>query len=359
MRHFPVKLRTYLLLVNAISIAVILGLLFFCYSKMLLDASTFWWLGGATLAAGLLSFVLHFAMIRPLEQSVIRIGDASGQIASGTLGAEVPIIGPTEFRELAERFNTMSRQLKGSFERIQKAEASRRELVANVAHDLRTPLALLQSHAEALQDGVVQDEENFAKYLQTIRMESIRLGALVQDLFELSRLDAGEEPVAPQRVVLEDVLVQALNAYSPSVDKKRLLVDVSLPEPSPIVLAIETGLRRIVGNLLENAIRHSPEGGSLDLSAEIHSDSEWIIRLQDEGEGVTEQEREKIFQRFYRTDQSRKRDGSGSGLGLAIARSLVERQGGRIGVESAARGGSIFWFTVPRAETNQSKGEPE
>ncbi|TFE28936.1 sensor histidine kinase [Cohnella luojiensis] len=357
MRHFPVKLRTYLLLVNAISIAVILGLLFFCYSRMLLDASTFLWLGGATLVAGLLSFVLHFAMIRPLEQSVIRIGDASGEIASGTLGAEVPIVGPKEFRQLAERFNTMSRQLKGSFERIRQAEASRRELVANVAHDLRTPLALLQSHAEALQDGVVQDEENFANYLRTIRMESIRLGALVQDLFELSRIDAGEEPFVPHRVSLEDVLVQTLKVYAPSLDNKRLQVEVSLPEPSPVVMAAETSLRRILGNLLENAIRHSPEGRSLALSAEIHSDSEWIIRLRDEGEGVAQQDREKIFRRFYRTDLSRKRDGSGLGLGLAIARSLVERQGGKIGVEPAAQGGSVFWFTVPRAETNHSKEE--
>lgn len=353
-RTFPIKLRTYLLLVNAISIIVILGLLFFCYSKMLLDASTFAWLGVATLLAGLLSFSLHFAMIRPLEKSVIRIGDATGEIAAGAFGAEVPIVGPTEFRQLAERFNTMSRQLKGSFERIQRSEASRRELVANVAHDLRTPLALLQSHAEAIQDGLVQDEDHFNKYLQTIRMESIRLGALVQDLFELSRIDAGEEGIAPRKVVLEDVLVQTLNAYAPNLDKKQLRVEVALPEPSPMVMSMETSLRRILGNLLENAIRHSPEGGCLTLSAELHSKNEWIIRLRDEGEGIPEKDRNKVFERFYRTDQSRKRDGSGSGLGLAIAKSLVERQGGNIGMEPGD-GGSVFWFTVPGVSATYSK----
>jgi two-component system, OmpR family, sensor histidine kinase SaeS len=356
MKTFSVKLRTYLLLVNAVSIAVILGLLFFCYSRMLLDVSTFEWLGGATLLAGALSFTLHFALMRPLEKSVKRIGDASSKIADGMLGAEVPIVGPTEFRQLAERFNTMSRQLKGSFDQIQQSEASRRELVANVAHDLRTPLALLQSHAEAIQDGVVQDEENFRKYLQTIRMESIRLGELVQDLFELSRIDAGEEPYSPQRVALEDVLVQTMNAYSPSLDKKRLQVSVSLPEPPPLVFSMDMILRRILGNLLENAIRHSPVGGSLTLSTEVRPQGDWIIRLQDQGEGIAEQDRDKIFQRFYRTDQSRKRDGSGSGLGLAIARSLTERQGGQIGVEPAAGGGSVFWFTVPGVDTSQLRG---
>lgn len=354
-KTFSVRLRSYLLVVNAISLAVILGLLFFCYSRMLLDAATFGWLGGATVLAGILSFALHFLLIRPLEKSVMRIGEVSGEIASGSLGREVPIVGPTEFRQLAERFNTMSRQLKGSFEQINQAEASRRELVANVAHDLRTPLALLQSHAEAIQDGLVQDE-NFQKYLQTIRMESIRLGVLVQDLFELSRIDAGEEPYAPQRVVLEDVLVQTLNAYAPSLDKKKILVTVSLPEPTPLVLSREMVLRRILGNLLENAIRHSPEGGSLKLTADARPNNELIIRLQDEGEGIAEQDRDKVFQRFYRTDQSRKRDGSGSGLGLAIARSLAERQGGQIGVESAEGRGSIFWFTVPRVEQSQLRG---
>lgn len=356
MRIFSVRLRTYLIAVNAISLTVILGLLFFCYSRMLLDASTFMWLGGATLLAGLLSFALHFALMRPLEKSVISIGEVSQEIASGSLGKEVPIVGPTEFRQLAEQFNTMSRKLKGSFDQIQQAEASRRELVANVAHDLRTPLALLQSHAEAIQDGLVQDKEHFHKYLQTIRLESIRLGVLVNDLFELSRIDAGEEPYVPQKVVLEDVLVQTLNAYAPSLDKKRIQIEVSLPEPSPIVQSMEMVLRRVLGNLLENAIRHSPEEGTLTLSAEMQSQNMLIVRLQDDGEGILPEEREKVFQRFYRTDQSRKRDGSGSGLGLAIARSLVERQGGQIGVEAAAVRGSVFWFTIPCVELTSLRG---
>ncbi|WP_245987860.1 sensor histidine kinase [Cohnella lupini] len=358
MRLFPIKLKTYLLMTNAISIAVILGFLFFCYSRMLLDVSTLYWLGGATLLAGALSFVLNFVLIRPLEKSVTRIGDVAGDIASGKLGMEVPIVGPTEFRQLAERFNSMSRQLKASFEQIQQSENSRRELVANVAHDLRTPLALLQSHAEAIQDGLVQEEERH-KYLQTIRLEAIRLGALVQHLFELSRIDAGQEPFVPHRVALEDVLVQTLNAFAPSLEKKNLQVNVQLPEHSPIVLSMETYLRRILGNLLDNAIRHSPIGARLVFSAEYGLNDELIIRLEDEGDGIAELDRERVFERFYRTDHSRKRDGSGSGLGLAIARSLVERQGGRIGVNPAERGGSVFWFTVPSEETSHLRGSKD
>lgn len=352
-----VKLRTYIMLANALSLAVVLALLFFCYSRMLLEAETFFWLSGATLAAGLLSFALHYMLIRPLERSLNRIGEASREIASGLLGVEVPIVGTAEFRQLAERFNGMSRQLETSFARLRQAETSRRELVANVAHDLRTPLALLQSHAEALQDGLIQDRDELDRYLDTIRSESVRLGSLVQDLFELSRLDAGAIEFMPEPVDLEDVLVAALNAYAPRLEAKRLEVRVSLPEPSPLVLATVSGVRRIVGNLLDNAVRHSPEGAGIRISAERAGGSMLIVRMQDEGPGVPADEQERIFERFYRGDAARRRDGSGGGLGLAIAKSLAEMQGGEIGVDVAPSGsGSIFWFTVPLANTKSTDG---
>jgi two-component system sensor histidine kinase SaeS len=250
---------------------------------------------------------------------------------------------------LAERFNEMSRQLNESFTRLRRSEESRRELVANVAHDLRTPLALLQSHAEALQDGLIKDEETFRRYLHTIRTESVRLGALVQDLFELSRIDAGAEELRVVPVVLEDVLVEVLNAFAPRLESGRIDVRVSLPERSPAVMATELGLRRIVGNLLDNAIRHSPEGGTIRVEAGRADRKRLKVIVCDEGEGVPPEERERIFERFYRVDPSRKRDGSGGGLGLAIAKALVEKLGGQIGVEGGAPKGSVFWFTVPEA----------
>ncbi|WP_123042329.1 sensor histidine kinase [Cohnella candidum] len=349
MKWRGVKLRPYLLAANAVSLVTVLGLLFFCYSRMILNREAFLWLGGATLAAGLLSFAVHYALIRPLERSVNRIGEASKEIASGAYGAEVPIVGPAEFRQLAGRFNGMSRRLAESFSRLRQAEISRRELVANVAHDLRTPLALLQSHAEALQDGVVRDEETVRRYLGTIRSESVRLAGLVQDLFELSAIDAGAEAYRPDKISLEDVLVETLNAYAPRLEGKRLEARVTLPEPTPIVETMDRSLRRIVGNLLDNAIRHSPEGGSILISAADIGGHLLVVRVQDEGEGVPEAERERIFERFYRADPSRRRDGSGGGLGLAIAKALAERHGGAIGVEPGPGTGSVFWFTVPLA----------
>lgn len=349
MKGRTVRLRTYLLLSNAVSLGVILAVLFYCYSRMLLSASTFMWLGGATLLAGGLSFVLHFVLIMPLARAANRIGEASGKIASGELGTEVPIVGPSEFRLLAERFNAMSRQLKASFDRVTKSEASRRELVANVAHDLRTPLALLQSHSEALLDGVVEDEAARGDYLQVIRKESVRLGRLVQDLFDLSKLDAGADPFEPRHVALEDVLIDALNVYRPKLEEKNLEVVVRLPEPSPVVLGVESELRRIAANLLDNAIRHSPVGGRIEWRATIGEGGMVSIALKDEGDGVQEEERNRIFERFYRSDRSRRRESGGAGLGLAIAKSLTERHGGTIDVTSQGGQGSEFRFTLKLA----------
>ncbi|WP_276353446.1 HAMP domain-containing sensor histidine kinase [Cohnella caldifontis] len=350
MKGYGIKLRPYLLLANAVSLGIVLGLLFLSYSRMLLDRSTFLWLGGATLAAGLLSFAVHYALVRPLERSVERIGEASREIASGSFGTEVPIVGTAEFRQLAEGFNAMSRQLDESFTRLRRSEESRRELVANAAHDLRTPLALLQSHAEALQDGLIRDEETFRRYVNTIRTESARLGALVQDLFELSRIDAEAEELRPVPLVLEDVLVETLNAFSPRLEARRIDARVALPDPAPAVLGTELAMRRILGNLLDNAIRHSPEGGVVRIEAAAEGPGRLKIVVADEGEGVPRQERERIFERFYRVDPSRRRDGSGGGLGLAIAKALVEKLGGEIGVEDGVPKGSAFWFTVPQAQ---------
>ncbi|MBB6733031.1 sensor histidine kinase [Cohnella zeiphila] len=349
MKRRTVKFRTYLLLANAFSLAAILAVLFYCYSHMLLKASAFAWLGGATVAAGALSFLLHVMLTHPLERAIARIGEASAQIASGSLGTEVPIVGPAEFRLLAEQFNAMSRQLKESFDRIARSEAARGELVANVAHDLRTPLALLQSHSEALLDGIVEEEETVRSYLNVIRKETVRLGELVKDLFDLSRLDAGAESFEARAVPLEDVLVDTLNAYRLKLENKRLEVSVQLPEASPIVLGVESELRRIVGNLLDNGIRHSPIGGRLVWSVEPEGETAVAVTLRDEGEGIPEAERERIFERFYRSDSARRRDEGGAGLGLAIAKSLVGRHGGTIGVASRPGEGSEFRFTLRTA----------
>lgn len=353
------KLRTYLLLANTISIAFIIILLMAFYRYMLLNKEQFIWLTLATVAAGIVSGLLHFMLLRPLEGSVRRIGEGAGRIAAGDLEARVEHTGLKEFRQLADQFNHMGISLEESFRQVKAAESAQRELVANMAHDLRTPLALVQSYVEALEDGLIQDEETFKRYLGTIRSETIRLGELIQDLFELSTLDAEKrEPEEFRPAVAEDVLVELLPRFTKPFESRSLQLRVKLPE-RPLRLTMQPRhLQRVLQNLLENAVRHSPQGGLIVIEAKEMNGQPKLIRftVSDEGEGVPVEERERIFERFYRSDRSRSRESGGAGLGLSIAKLLVEQYGGTIGVQQSGLQGSAFWFTGQEAPDGASIG---
>lgn len=342
------KLRTYLLLANAASIIFLLIFLFISYDKMFLNTRQFVLISTITFSVGVLSVLLHFLMIRPLEKSVRLIVAQSRKIALGNYHAQVPVVGPTEFRNMANQFNEMSTHLESSFNRLRDSEAARRELIANVSHDLRTPLASIQSYVEALQDGVVEDEETYQQYLGTIQTESIRLGHLINDLFELSRLDAGVEDFQPELYPLEDLIVEKLKSFAIQLELKKLHVSVNMPDDSPLVQIMPFKIKRVFANLLENAIRYAPNESRIDITVTPQQDQFIEVSITDQGEGIGEIEQTQLFERFYRTDRSRNRHSGGAGLGLAIAKSMVELHGGVVGVESVKGQGSRFWFTLPK-----------
>ncbi|WP_186438373.1 HAMP domain-containing sensor histidine kinase [Cohnella terricola] len=349
------RLRAYLLLANGVSIGIILLSLFVCYRYMLLNGPETMLLVSVTLGAAAVSFIVHFALTQRLEKSLQRLTEETEHIAKGHFDGMAPVIGPAEFRRLAERFNEMSIKLSDSFKRIRSSEASRRELVANVSHDLRTPLASVQSFVEALQDDIVQDKETFQRYLRTIRHETQRLSRLIDDLFELSQLHAGARVWTPEPCHSDSLIVDVLHSHELQLEEKRLDVHVRVPDDLPPLHAMPYELKRVLSNLLQNAVRHSPAGSRIELEANLLPDQRYVrITIDDEGEGVAREERELIFERLYRSDRSRTRASGGSGLGLAIAKSIVQLHGGDIGVEPRQGGGSRFWFTVMTAsEANQ------
>ncbi|RJE88333.1 sensor histidine kinase [Paenibacillus sp. 1011MAR3C5] len=345
------KLRSYLILANTISIAFIIILLLVFFQYMLVTKEQLIWLALATVGAGIVSSGLFFVLVRPLEASVRRIGEGAGRIAAGDLEARVADTVLLEFKQLAEQFNRMGVNLEQSFRQVKAAESAQRELVANMAHDLRTPLASMQSYAEALEDGVIEDETTYQRYLSTIRSETVRLGDLIQDLFELSTLEAGgQQGTAYSPAVAEDVLVELLPRFTLQLEAKSLQLRVLLPERSLKVHILARHLQRVLQNMIENAVRHSPYEGIIRIEAEERNDSFVRFTVTDEGEGVPQQELERIFDRFYRSDRSRSREGGGAGLGLSIAKLLVEQYQGQIGVEQANGQGSRFWFTVRKAD---------
>ncbi|WP_187273890.1 cell wall metabolism sensor histidine kinase WalK [Paenibacillus sp. N3.4] len=241
----------------------------------------------------------------------------------------------------------MTSNLNESFQKLRTAEASRKELIANVSHDLRTPMASIQAFVEALQDDVIQDKATFDRYLQTIRLETGRLDGLIQELFKLSQLDAGGTVFAPERYDVDHLLLDGLQSLAFHLEEKQLKIEVDLPDRLPPVAIMPQEMKRVLSNILHNAIRYSPFGGTIRLKAEQISDQFVRLDIEDQGEGMEESDHIKIFDRFYRADPSRTRASGGAGLGLAIAKSIVHLHGGAIGVESQKEKGSRFWFTIP------------
>ncbi|MFD2670163.1 sensor histidine kinase [Marinicrinis sediminis] len=342
------KLRTYLFLSNIVSLASVLISLFVIYHFMLLTWSEVILLMSVTLVAALISIVVHTLIIRPIVHSVHSISEASSNMSEGDFEGEVPVVGPSEFKQLALQFNEMKHQLEDSILTLQSSETSRKELIANVSHDLRTPLSSIQSYVEALQDRVIEDEETSQQYLRTIHRETLRLSKLIEDLFQLSRLDAGRYPFQPEPYPLDALLVETLESQSLFLEEKQLSVSTELPDPLPPVSVMPFEIKRVLGNLLQNAISYSPPGAAIRITAGAENGFVTCTFI-DEGAGMAPEELDPIFERFYRIDKSRNRHSGGAGLGLAISKSIMERHGGTIRVESQLGEGSRFILTLPIA----------
>ncbi|NOU63511.1 HAMP domain-containing protein [Paenibacillus sp. LMG 31461] len=344
------KLRLYLLIASGVSTGMILLSLFICYRYMLLNWKDVVLLSTVTVGAAGVSMLVHFVMTRPLEKAIKAITQETTHIAEGDFKGKVPLIGPLEYQRLAAQFNQMTAKLNESFGKIRSAEASRKELVAHVSHDLRTPMASIQAFVEALQDDVIADKPTFERYLQTIRLETGRLDALIQELFKLSQLDAGGTEFTPELYHVDHFLVDGLQSLAFQLEEKEMQVEVDLPERLPPVAIMPQEMKRVLANILDNAIRHSPVGGMIDIRAEHVTEQFVKLSITDQGHGIVEEDKERIFDRFYRSDPSRTRSSGGAGLGLAIAKSIVELHGGTIGVDrnkATGGGGSQFWFTLP------------
>jgi len=261
---------------------------------------------------------------------------ATRAVARGDLSQRVPVRRRDEVGLLAESFNTMTDDL-------QTARRQRQQMTADIAHDLRTPLSLILGHSEALADGVL---EPTPERLEIIHDEAQRLEHLVEDLRTLSLADDGSLPLVPELVDPAAFLERMVTAHRPQAQERGVALDLELDPEAPEV-AFDLGrMSQVMDNLLSNALRNMSRGGSVTLGAEPAEDG---LRLwvQDTGPGIAEEDLERIFDRMYRGDTSRQRDGSGSGLGLTIARSIVEAHGGRIWAESQYGEGARFVIALP------------
>ncbi len=225
------------------------------------------------------------------------------------------------------------------------AEATRRQMVAAVSHDLRTPLASLQLLVEAVDDEIV-DEQTRRRYLATMRTNIDSLSTLIDDLFELSRIEAGDIEWSIRQVELGMLVDETVAAMQPEAGAKGVEIHTQLGEPELLARADPEKIQRVLFNLIRNAIRHTPADGSVTVRATTGR-GEVEIEVADTGEGIPAAERERVFDAFFRGGEDASRHSDGAGLGLAVSRAIVERHGGRIWLAPAAHGTSVR-FSLPR-----------
>jgi len=293
----------------------------------------------ATLLALLLAFFSADRLLRPIHA----LTRAARRMAEGDLSQRVAVRGGDELALLGKAFNHMAASL-------QQAEQRRRALTADIAHELRTPLAVQRAHIEALLDGIYPlTPEN----LQPIAESNALLTRLVEDLRTLALADSGRLPLERTPVDVRPLLERTAERFAPAADARRIQIRLRSEGNCPPVPLDPGRVEQILGNLLSNALRHTPAGGLITLESAC-TPQHAIIRIRDSGPGISPQDLEHIFERFYRADKSRSRAEGGTGLGLTIARQLARAHGGDLRAENHPEGGALFTLTLPLSQPPSS-----
>ena len=296
-------------------------------------AAPFLWAGLIALA---LSVAIAILLARSVYRPVKQLTDAAERMAQGEYAQEVPVSGPEEIKGLALRFNQMSRQVRQSQQRL-------RDFVADVSHELRSPLTSIRGFAQAIVDGTARDSDAQSRAAQIVQDESMRMIRLVDDLLELSRIESGQVQMSREPVDLAGLLEHCRELFAMQAEEKGIALKLEL-ETLPPVLGDIDRLEQVLGNLLDNAIKHTPERGEVSIFARQASAYTVEITIADTGPGIPAEELPHVFERFYQADAAAK---SGTGLGLAIAREIVRAHGGDIEARSTPGAGAEFIIRLP------------
>jgi signal transduction histidine kinase len=263
---------------------------------------------------------------------------AADELSSGELTARAPTNAPRELAHVGEAFNEMATNIEALFD-------ARRQLVAWASHDLRTPLASIQAMLDAIDDGLASIDE----YMPALRQQTQTLALLIDDLFELARIDAGALTIELRETRLQQLVSSCVRGLEADARARHVRLESQMDEALPEVRCAPEQVQRVLFNLVTNALRHTPSDGAVVVRARLRA-TELEVSVEDTGVGLTKEAQHRMFERFWRGDASRTRASGGAGLGLAIAQGFVEAQGGRIWAENLPEGGARFAFTLPIAE---------
>ncbi len=295
--------------------------------------------------AGIIATTFGIFVAASVTDGLRQLAGVARRLAEGNLSARAVVTGRDEVGQVAHSFNIMAAQLEETARQREELEAMRRDLIAWVSHDLRTPLTSIRALVEALSDGVVTDPETVQRYYRTIRADVLSLNTLINDLFELAQLDAG--------LVLEksphsftDLISDALESFRGLSMVKNVEIVGTVSQNLDPVLLNAPKIGRVLSNLLANAVKYTPPGGRVEVTAQRVGQSVRVT-VMDSGPGFVEADLPRVFEKFYRGEQARSRATGGAGLGLAIARRIVEAHDGRIWAENGPGGGALVGFDLP------------
>jgi signal transduction histidine kinase len=298
-------------------------------------------LGVALIVALTAALTVSAYLARRVAQPVAAVAGAAADVAGGHYAVRVPAA------DLGRDFDTLTGAFNLMAARLEAVEATRRQMLADLAHEMRTPLATLEAYLEAAEDGVAVPDEDAVEVMRT---QTARLRRLAEDISAVSRAEENQLDLRPRQVAPADLVAAAVNAARARYAAKDVALEYEVPGGLPDVLADPDRMGQVLANLLENALRHTPPAGVVTINA--HSTERGVqLSVTDTGEGIPSQHLPHLFERFYRADSARDRSQGGSGIGLAVVRAVVTAHGGRVGVASGGPGaGATFTVTLPAAE---------
>ena len=339
------SIRTKILLAYTVGVGIVIVNIFVTAQLMFLSSHDLSLLILLLVFGSVLSVTIGTSIAGRMTAAVRQLAEGAQRVSTGDLRTRVDVMTNDELADLARSFNTMVENVSESETLLRRAEESRRDLIAAVSHDLRTPLTAIRAMLEALSDGVVDDPETVRRYHETMRVQVSHLARLIDDLFELSQLDAAPKPFELMPGDLTAVVRESAETLAMSTSGRDISIHFHADGPAPVMLDT-LRIARVVGNLVENAVRHAPPGSQIDVAVRRNGRSAEVI-VADAGAGIAPEDLERIFSRFYRGEKSRSRTHGGAGLGLAIARGIVDAHGGSIWAENRDSGGARFVFSIP------------
>jgi signal transduction histidine kinase len=327
-----------------VNVWLVAQLMFISYHDLALTA-------GLLVFSGLIAVTTVFFVSGSFIGRIKALAAASDRLAQGQREVRVPVNGNDEVAQLTRAFNEMAGALQAADAEKSRLEQARRDLIAWVSHDLRAPLAAVRVMHEAILDGIVTDSQTVSRYIQDSQRELDHLSRLIDDLFDLANLDAGHLKLVRERTSLRDLVSDTLGAMQPQAARKQVRLEGSMEDGIDTLYIAPDKIQRVLHNLLDNAIRHTPPGGHVTLRA-APRESAVLVSIHNTGVAIPAPDLPHVFERFYQGGASRTPDENGKrgvGLGLTIARGFVEAHGGRIWVASQPEKGTTFVFSLPRS----------